>query len=212
MDVFGENWTNYDKKIAKSWLDNVTEDDTVLIPGDISWAIRLSEAAVDLKWIDELPGKKILLRGNHDYWWSSLSKMSEMFDSISFLQNNFYTYNEYAICGTRGWNCPSETNFSADDEKIYKRELLRLKLSLDAAKAQGHEKIIVMTHYPPTNDKKEPSGFTEIFEEYGVEKVIYGHLHTRASFGASIQGDVNGVEYNLVSCDYLDFNIKKILE
>lgn len=212
MDVFGENWTNYDKKIAKSWLENVTEDDTVIIPGDISWAIRLSEAAIDLKWIDELPGKKILLRGNHDYWWSSLAKMSEMFESINFLQNNFYTYNEYAICGTRGWNCPSETNFSADDEKIYKRELLRLKLSLDAAKAQGHDKIIVMTHYPPTNDKKEPSGFTEIFEEYGVEKVIYGHLHTRASFGASIQGDVSGVEYHLVSCDYLDFNIKKILE
>lgn len=212
MDVFGENWTNYDKKIAESWKENVKEEDIVLIPGDISWAIKLSDAMVDLKWIDDLPGKKILLKGNHDYWWSSLTKMSELFESISFLYNNFYSYKDYAICGTRGWNCPSESNFSLDDEKIYKRELLRLKLSLDAAKANGYTKFIVMTHYPPTNDKKEPSGFTEIFEQYGVEKVVYGHLHTRGSFGASIQGDFNGVEYSLVSCDYLDFNLKRISE
>ncbi len=212
MDVFGENWLDYEKKIEMNWRELVRDEDTVLIPGDISWAIKLSDALPDLEWIDKLPGKKILLRGNHDYWWTSLSKMNVLYESISFLQNNSYSYEDYAICGTRGWNCPSEYSFTSDDEKIYNRELIRLKLSLDDAKKRGFKKFIVMMHYPPTNDKHDLSGFTEIFEEYNVEKVVYGHLHTKASFGASIRGELNGVDYNLVSSDYLDFKVCLVQE
>lgn len=212
MDIFGENWLDYEKKIEASWRASVSEEDTVLIPGDISWAIKLSEAVTDLDWIDKLPGKKILLRGNHDYWWTSLSKMNKLYDSISFLQNNSFSYGEYAVCGSRGWNCPSGYGFTSDDERIYSRELLRLKLSLDNAKKEGYKKFIVMMHYPPTNDKHEASGFTEIFEEYGVETVIYGHLHTKASFNSSIMGIHEGVNYMLVSSDYLDFEVSLIHE
>lgn len=216
MDVFGEHWSNYEEKIKESWLECVSDSDTVLIPGDISWAMKLDQAMVDLEWIHKLPGRKILLRGNHDYWWSSLKKLQGLFDEMYFLQNNFYVYETtdqtYAICGTRGWLCPNPNKFEENDQKIYDRELLRLKLSLDAAKAAGHEKIIVMTHYPPTNDSRDRSGFVEIYEEYGVEKVIYGHLHSEYSFEAGLQGLHNNVEYLLTSCDYLDFQLKKIME
>lgn len=216
MDVFGENWANYEEKIKSFWIENIRETDTTLIPGDISWAMRLEHALVDLEWIHELPGRKILLRGNHDYWWASLNKLQALYEDMDFLQNNFYEYESegvmYAICGTRGWLCPNPNKFDENDKKIYDRELLRLKLSLDAAKAAGHDKIIVMTHYPPTNDMQEDSGFTEIYEAYGVEKVIYGHLHTEFSFETGLQGVHGGVEYQLTSCDYLDFKPLKILE
>jgi hypothetical protein len=210
MDIFGENWLDYEKKIEDNWRAVVKEDDIVLIPGDISWATKLPDAIMDLEWIDKLPGKKILLRGNHDYWWASLSKMNNLYDKLNFLQNDSYSYKQYAICGSRGWNCPSEYGFTSDDEKIYKRELLRLRLSLDDAKKKGFKKFIVMMHYPPTNDKLDSSGFTEIFEEYKVEKVIYGHLHTKASFNASIKGEHRGVDYSLVSSDYLDFEVSLV--
>ena len=211
MNIFGENWNDYENKIKKNWINKVKEEDTVLIPGDISWAIKFSEAFSDLQWIDDLPGIKIMIKGNHDYWWTSLKKMDGKFKSIRFLHNNYYTYKDYAICGTRGWNCPSETNYSEKDLKIYNRELSRLKLSLDYAKESGYKKIIVMLHYPPTNDLKEDSGFIEIFNEYKVEKVIYGHLHTKASFFSSIEGVLNNVEYMLVSSDYIKFDLKKVL-
>lgn len=216
MDIFGQHWSNYEEKIKESWLENIKETDTVLIPGDISWAMRLDDALVDLEWIHNLPGRKILLRGNHDYWWSSLTKLQALYDDMDFLQNNYYTYESdgeiYAICGTRGWLCPNPNKFDENDKKIYDRELLRLKLSLDAAKAAGHEKILVMTHYPPTNDTRDRSGFLEIYEEYGVERVIYGHLHSEYAFSIGLQGDHEGVIYQLTSCDYIDFKPLKILD
>ncbi|BEP28112.1 metallophosphoesterase [Helicovermis profundi] len=211
MDIFGENWNDYENKIKKNWLEKISDEDTILIPGDISWAIKFSGAMIDLEWIDKLPGKKIIIKGNHDYWWTSLKKMIGKFETIDFLHNKYFVYKDYAICGSRGWNSPSKTNFTESDLKIYKREIIRLKISLDSAIKDGYSKFIVMMHYPPTNDLKETSEFTSLFEKYGVEKVIYGHLHTEASFFSSIQGDVNGVEYILVSSDYLKFDPKKVL-
>jgi predicted phosphohydrolase len=212
MDIFGEAWVKHEEKIKEYWLEHVSEEDTVLIPGDISWATTFEEAKIDLKWIDDLPGKKLLLRGNHDYWWTSLKRMTEAFPDMFFVQNNYYEYDTYLICGTRGWVCPNKQNFDGHDEKIYKRELIRLKLSLDSARKVSQKPIIVMTHYPPTNEAYEASGFTELYESYGVSKVIYGHLHTEVSFKCGMQGIVNGVEYQLVSSDYVDFKLQKIVD
>lgn len=210
MDIFGENWENHYKKIKESWLEHVTPSDIVLLTGDTSWALKLEQAKIDLKWIDELPGKKIIIKGNHDYWWSSLSKMNALYESISFIHNNYYAVNEIAICGSRGWICPNDGEFSEHDMKIYSRELERVERSLKKAKQDGYKKIIVMLHYPPTNDKKEKSKFVELFEKYNVDTVLYGHLHTEASFDKSYQGKVNDVHYILTSCDYLDFRLLEI--
>lgn len=212
MNIFGDNWDNHEEKIINSWKSKVNEEDTVLIVGDTSWAINMKEAEEDLNIIHNLPGKKIYVKGNHDYWWTTVAKLNKLYDDMSFLQNNFYQYEEYAICGTRGWICPNDVKFTQDDEKIYKREAHRLKLSLDSAKKAGFKKIIVITHYPPTNDKLDPSLFTEIYESYGVEKVVYGHLHGKESFKMGLKGIRNEVEYNLVSCDYVDFNLIKIMD
>ncbi|MGG2468465.1 MAG: metallophosphoesterase [Paraclostridium dentum] len=212
MNIFGDNWDNHEEKIINSWKSKVNEEDTVLIVGDTSWAINMNEAEEDLNIIHNLPGKKIYVKGNHDYWWTTVAKLNKLYDDMSFLQNNFYQYEEYAICGTRGWICPNDVKFTEEDEKIYKREAHRLKLSLDEAKKAGFKKIIVITHYPPTNDKLDPSLFTEIYESYGVEKVVYGHLHGKESFKMGLKGIRNEVEYNLVSCDYVDFNLIKIMD
>ncbi|CEO13984.1 metallophosphoesterase [Paraclostridium sordellii] len=212
MNIFGDNWENHEKKIIDSWNSKVNKNDTVLIVGDTSWGINMDEATFDLDIIHNLPGKKIYVKGNHDYWWTTVAKLNKLYEDMSFLQNNFYSYNEYAICGTRGWICPNDVKFTEDDAKIYKREAHRLKLSLDAAKKAGFKKVIVITHYPPTNDKLEPSLFTDIYEEYKVEKVIYGHLHGKESFKMGLEGIREGVEYKLVSCDYVDFNLVKIMD
>ncbi|CEN80221.1 metallophosphoesterase [Paraclostridium sordellii] len=212
MNIFGDNWENHEKKIIDSWNSKVNKNDTVLIVGDTSWGINMDEATFDLDIIHNLPGKKIYVKGNHDYWWTTVAKLNKLYEDMSFLQNNFYSYNEYAICGTRGWICPNDVKFTGDDAKIYKREAHRLKLSLDAAKKAGFKKVIVITHYPPTNDKLEPSLFTDIYEEYKVEKVIYGHLHGKESFKMGLEGIREGVEYKLVSCDYVDFNLVKIMD
>ncbi|SHJ92606.1 metallophosphoesterase [Tepidibacter formicigenes] len=212
MDIFGSNWENHREKIINDWINNVKEEDTVLIVGDISWGINLNEAIPDLEDIHNLPGKKILVKGNHDYWWTTISKLNKLYDDMKFVQNNYCVYKDFAICGTRGWLCPNEVKFEEDDEKIYKREIQRLKLSLEAAKKGGLKKIIVITHYPPTNDKLEESDFTKTYEEYNVKKVIYGHLHGKESFKAGLVGEKNNIEYHLVSCDYTDFKLVKIMD
>lgn len=210
MDVFGQHWNMHDEKIKNNWIKNISEKDTVLIAGDISWSMTLNEGLSDLQWIHELPGKKIISKGNHDYWWGSINKLNSYYEDLSFIQNNFFTYEDYAICGTRGWICPGGNNFNAHDEKIYKRELIRLRLSLDSALQAGYNKFIVMLHYPPTNDKFQPSGFTEICNEYGVDRVIYGHLH--GPFNYRILNEaLDGVEYTITSCDFLNFNPIKLM-
>lgn len=212
MNIFGDNWDNHEEKIINSWKNQVKDDDIVLVVGDTSWGINMNEAEQDLDIIHKLPGKKIFVKGNHDYWWTTVTKLNKLYENMSFLQNNFYSYKDYAICGTRGWICPNDFKFTQEDEKIYKREAHRLKLSLDAAKKAGFKKIIVITHYPPTNDKLESSLFTDIYEQYCVEKVIYGHLHGKESFKMGLEGIRNEVEYKLVSCDYTNFNIIKIMD
>jgi predicted phosphohydrolase len=212
MDIFGDNWIAHENTIKKNWMKTVSDDDLVLIPGDISWASHFSDAKVDLDWIDALPGRKILSKGNHDYWWQSMAKMTGKFKTIDFLHNNYYGVGEIAICGTRGWVCPNDVEFTEQDEKIYKREAIRLRLSLESAVKAEYERFIVMLHYPPTNDKMLTSLFTDIIKEYGVEKVVFGHLH---SFGANeytFKGMHYGTEYLLTSADYLKFSLIEIIE
>lgn len=173
MDIFGDKWRNHCDKIKNNWLEKITDEDTILIAGDISWSLKAEDSVYDLDWINELPGNKIISKGNHDYWWTSISKLNSMYEKTKFLQNNYYTYKEYAICGTRGWICPGANSFTSKDEKIYKRELIRLRLSLEAAKKDNYNSIIVMLHYPPTNEKFEESEFIKVIKEFNVEKVIY---------------------------------------
>ena len=211
MDIFGEKWLGHDEKIKSNWINKIKDEDTVLIAGDISWGMRQEDSKNDLEWISNLPGKKLLIRGNHDYWWNSISKLNKMFDNMKFIQNNFFVYNDWAICGSRGWICPGSDKFNEEkDKKIYDREQIRLRLSLDKAKSEGYHKIICMIHYPPTNEKFQESEFIKIFKEYEVQKVIYGHLH--GSGYRVINGERDGVEYFLTSSDHLNFNPIKILD
>lgn len=210
MDIFDDIWKNHPQKIKKNWLEVVTEEDTVLMPGDISWAINYKELAPDMEFILSLPGKKVISPGNHDYWWNSTQRLSERYKDITFVKSSFFDYKGTAICAAKGWICPNDSRYTEHDEKLYKRECGRLKMALDEAAKNGYKEIAVMMHFPPTNDKKEESDFTKLIEEYGVKKVIYGHLHSNRSYNASYKGIVNGVEYILVSCDYREFKPVKI--
>lgn len=220
MDIYGGEWVNHTEKLKHYWEDLVSPEDTVIIPGDISWALRYEDAVVDLQWINKLPGVKVFIKGNHDLWWNSLSKLNKIDEKMIFLQNTFHEAEGCAICGSRGWLCPGDDDFTQHDEKIYLRELGRVKLSLEAAKKAGYGKgegcskgdIIGVLHFPPTNDKLQPSGFTELFENYGVRKVIYGHLHGKDGFKNGLKAIYNGVEYLLVSLDYLKCTPNKIID
>lgn len=211
MDIYGGQWINHTEKVKNNWEAVITEEDTIIIPGDTSWALQFDDAVVDLKWISELPGKKVLIKGNHDLWWNSISKLNALFPNMVFLQNSFYESEGYAICGSRGWICPGDDDFTPHDEKIYKRELGRMRLSLESAAKAGYgakaeEKkgdILAAIHYPPASDDLRQSGFTDLFEEYGVKKVIYGHLHGKDAYGNGLKGIKNKVEYILTSTDFL---------
>lgn len=203
MDIFGGWWINHTETLKKNWISSISEADSVIIPGDISWALKFEEAKQDLDWLAALPGKKILVKGNHDLWWTSIHKLINLYESIEFIQNSSAVYEDYALCGTRGWLCPGESGFDAHDDKIYRRELGRLRFSLESAKNRGLKKVIGILHFPPTNEKLESSGFTELFETYKVEKVVYGHLHGEEAYKYGLQGDCNGVDYRLTACDFL---------
>ena len=211
MSVFGPNWDNHAERIKEAWMESVSDEDAVLIPGDISWAMQLDEARPDIDYIAVLPGKKIIMRGNHDYWWNSLSKVRDMLPKgIYALQNDSLEIGNAVITGSRGWVCPGSSGFVPEaDQKIYDREVIRLGLSLSSARAGS--RIISMLHYPPFNEKRMPSGFTDMFEKYGVERVIYGHLHGKSCRGA-FEGERNGIEYTLCSADHLGFAPKLITE
>lgn len=212
MEKFGLIWENHFEKVKENWCKLVSQNDTVIIAGDVSWGLKLDEAMADLKWIHQLPGKKVIIKGNHDLWWTSIKKLNSLYCDICFLQNKSYKVSEEGIfiCGTRGWISPGTEGFDEHDNKIYKRELLRLKMSLDDAVNKGAKEIIVSLHYPPTNDKHQVSGFTKMLSDYGVRSCIYGHLHGKEVFPKGIQGILNGVEYNLVSLDYTDCKLFKI--
>ena len=214
MDKFGPEWENHADRLCIAWNELVSDGDTVVIPGDISWAMSLKEALPDLEYIHDLPGKKVLLRGNHDYWWTSMNKMSGLYPSISFIQNNAYEGEDFVICGSRGWNMPwnvPKEMTAEENEKIVRRELLRMDMSLSAARAlKGDKKLVVAMHYPPFDPSHKETDFTELFAKYGVDTVVYGHLHGK-HIQEAVEGIYNGISYKLVSLDKLDATPIKIL-
>lgn len=208
MDVFGDRWFNHAERIRENWLATVTDEDTVIVAGDISWGLKLEEAAYDLDWVDKLPGHKLLLKGNHDLWWAGITKLNAMYDSITFLQYDSYEIDGLWICGTRGWITPDDDDFSQADEKIYNRELLRLEASLASAPADAEK--IAFLHFPPAAGPGAFSGFMQKFEDFGVKEVYYGHVHGEEGFRRAMQGDFHGINYRLISADYLNCKPLKI--
>lgn len=203
MDIFGPVWHGHTDKIVASWNENVTDEDVVILAGDYSWAMKIEDVERDFEFLSKLKGKKIIIRGNHDYWWSSLSKVRAILpDNTYALQNDAIKIGEYIFCGNRGWIIPEGKFDTAENRKIYDREVIRLRLSLDSAKKlqTNNEKIIFITHYPPFNNKIESSAYTRMLEEYGVYKVIFGHLHGYVN-PKMIKNNINGIDYYLTSCD-----------
>lgn len=211
MDIFGPQWQNHFERIRADWLERVSSEDVVLLPGDLSWAMRLEEALEDLSRIGELPGRKLLLRGNHDYWWSSIGRVRRALPEGCYaLQNDSLKMDGMLFAGSRGWQIPAEPEGDSDDARIYRRERQRLEMSLSHARAQSADApLIVMMHYPPRTDAME--GFSDILKRFGARDVVYGHLHGAGLYGA-VRGEVDGVRYHQVSCDGLDFRLARILE
>ena len=210
MDIFGDNWIDHEEQIIDNWLDRVKDEDLVLLPGDISWALKLEEAYYDLKRIDNLPGEKVFVKGNHDYWWQSLNKMNNLgLKSIFFIQNTSYIYKDISISGTRGWISRDNEVFEESDERIFNRELLRLTMSLSSIKDEVNKKI-VMLHYPPFNMDLSPNEFVSIMKEFNVDICIYGHLHAEGHRYA-VEGNIEGIEFVCVSSDYIKFSPKIIV-
>jgi predicted phosphohydrolase len=229
MDYFGPEWVDHAEKIAKHWRSVVTPDDLVLIPGDISWAMDIEDAVPDLQWIHALPGTKVLLKGNHDYWWGSLKKIvSVLPPSLHLIQNNAFHWKGISIGGARLWDTPeysfgqfvqfkenprakkkTEEDTQKDlDEKLFERELERLKLSLALLKSDAKLRI-AMTHYPPISHDLLPSRASALLEEFRIDICVFGHLHNLKA-GYSLFGEKNRIKYILASCDYLRFQLTYI--
>ena len=210
MDVFGKKWEGHFDKIKADWLKKVREEDVVLLAGDLSWAMTLDEVKEDLAQIAKLPGTKVLLKGNHDYWWQSLSKVRGVLpQGVYAVQNDVLRVGKYLFCGSRGWTTETDAE---EDKKIYERELIRLELSLTAmSKVRKEDDVVVgMTHYPPFGVSLTSTRVTELFKKYGVEKVVYGHLHGNAY--AKRKVFLDGATYFLTSCDLVDFALVEVAE
>ena len=216
MDIFGENWKNHEKKIKQSWVKQVTNDDLVVLPGDFSWAMHLEDTDMDFEYLNSMPGKKLMLKGNHDYWWGTLSKMRKYlqennYNNIDFVYNNSYKFENYIIAGTRGWNITEDE----EDKKIYNREIQRLELSLKDAirKKHNQEEIIVFMHYPPITNtniaKNKETEFIKLMQKYDIKRCYYGHLHG-SSIKDAVEGQYFGINFKLVSCDGLNFEVLNI--
>jgi predicted phosphohydrolase len=228
MHVFGPQWLNHHAKISTHWDDLVRPDDLVLIPGDISWAMHLEDAIADFEWIAKRPGTKVMIKGNHDYWWSSISKVRKALpNSLHAIYNDAFLWNDVAIGGARLWDTP-EYEFSSciemrpayekakpkekqsdEDEKIFERELLRLTMSHQAMKNDASLKIM-MTHYPPIGLDLQESRVSKLMEEWQIHHVIFGHLHN-VKPSLALFGEKSGIHYHLTSCDYLNFTLLKVL-
>ena len=205
MDVFGGNWVGYMDKLITN-VQKITENDTTILLGDLSWALNLESAAADFAWINEIPGRKIIVKGNHDYWWSTATKFYRFCEENGFsdqliLNNNHFVYEDWAICGTRGWFF-EEDRSGEHDEKIFKRELLRLETSLKSA---GDMKKMVFLHYPPIYKGYRCEEILSLLEQYEVRRCFYGHLHG-ASHSLAIEGLWNGTDFKLVAADRLNFD------
>ena len=222
MDIFGLNWKNHEQKIKENWEKTVSNDDLVLLPGDFSWEMHLKDMYEDFKFLNDLPGKKLLLKGNHDYWWTTLAKMREFieenkFSNIDFVYNNSYLFEDRIIVGTRGW----ALNDTENGIKMKHREEERLKISLKSGvESFGDKEIICLMHYPPivkeedNVDKKidtklKISNYVQIMKEYNVKTCLYGHLHGE-SHNEAFEGIIEDIKFKLVSCDYLNFNLYKV--
>jgi uncharacterized protein len=207
MDIFGATWENYLEKITKSWNEKVSDDDIVLVAGDISWAMSYDGFLKDLEFFKGLKGHIILIRGNHDFWWSSITRVRNLLlPNMSAIQNDCIRIGNYLIGGSRGWQTPEINEAQSDeDTKIYKREVLRIEMSLKEIEKnrKDGDKVIFMIHYPPFNSLRMDSEFTKLFEKYKVDKVVYGHLH-----GKQVKVDLifnkNGIDYYLTSCDIVN--------
>ena len=210
MDIFGGAWVGYMVKL-KEGMSVITEDDTTVLLGDLSWSLDLQNAAQDFAWINEIPGRKIILKGNHDYWWSTVAKFNKFceangFHDMHLLNNNHFDYGDWAICGTRGWFF-EEDRHGAHDEKVFKRELCRLEASLKSA---GEKPKMVFLHYPPRYKGYECREILDLLEKYGVRRCYYGHLHG-GSHRLAMEGMWDGVEFRLVAADYIDFKPQTVL-
>jgi len=213
MDIFGPVWDGYLETIEKDWELKVSDDDLVLIPGDISWAMRLTEAKADLDYLCKFKGRKIIIKGNHDYWWSSIGSVRNMLSNNTIaIQNDAYKFNDVIVCGSRGWVIPDNGNRNDEDQKIYNRELIRMELSLKSMQTlrTNNEKVIVMTHFPPFNYRVEDSEMTKLFEKYQVDIVVFGHLHSYDD-KQKLYFEKNGIKYYLASCDLIENKLIEIL-
>lgn len=212
MDIFGPVWTNYIDEIIEDWNKKVKDEDIVILAGDYSWAMKLDDVVPDFSFLANLKGYKILIRGNHDYWWKSISSVRQNLPEKCYaLQNDAIKIGDYIFCGNRGWNVPIGQFNTDEDKKIYNRELERTILSFKSAKElqENNEKIIFITHFPPFTYKAEPTPMTDLIEEYGIYKVVYGHLHGYSN-PALFHKVHNGVEYYLTSCDIKKNNLTLI--
>lgn len=211
MSVFA-GWDNYQELIEKNWLEKIRENDTVVLAGDISWGMSLEQAAEDFRFIDKLPGQKIILKGNHDYWWTTMKKMESFFEekcfsTIKLLHNNHYAYGKYAICGTRGWvNIPGETQ----DEKVLKREVQRLETSIKSAVDKGLIPIVFM-HYPPIFASNFNYDILQILYKYNIGHCYYGHIHGRSAHELCVTNTYDDIDFHLISGDYIQFDPEKVL-
>jgi len=214
MHVFGQRWDHYEEKIQRNWTALVDSSDTVIIPGDISWALTTSDALEDLLWIDALPGKKVLMKGNHDFWWSTVSKLTSFFEehgikSIEILNNNALVVENYIIAGSRGWftdKSMQNTEENVDYSKIINRETIRLKMSLDAAKrlnVDSVKEIIVFLHFPPVWNEFVCQPIIDLLAEYNIKRCYFGHIHS--SYSHSDSFEFNSIHFHMISADFLDF-------
>lgn len=213
MDVFGSGWENHFEKIKEDWQNRVSDDDIVLIAGDISWGTTLEEGLYDLQSLKGLKGKKIFTRGNHDFWWNGITKLRRAApdESFYFLQNDCVKFGNVIICGSRGWTCPGSADYTENDERLYKREAERFKLCFSEAEKIREEgdKLIVMIHSPPFSPKSPDTYFTEMFENNRADKVVFGHIHGATYF--PFRTEKNAIEYVLTSCDKVGFTLQRIL-
>ncbi len=209
MDVFGHAWERHTERLSVAWKQTVEPKDTVLVAGDISWAMREKEIFPDIAFLAGLPGRKVLLKGNHDYWWSTRTRVQKLFPDDFVLQTNAVELPDCTIVGSRGWELPPEDRLTDDDRRLFKREVERLRLSLEAGSRTG-KPLIAMMHYPPLPQDGSQTPFSALLEQHGVRQCVYGHLHGGAHRNR-VEGAVRSVEYHLVAGDYLGFKPKFIL-
>ena len=214
MEVF-PGWENYQERIEKNWLETVKPEDTVVIAGDLSWGMSLQQAEPDFRFINGLPGRKLILKGNHDYWWVTKKKMETFFaengfDTLNIIHNNHYAYENYGICGTRGWVNGTDGSRDVQDEKVLKREVQRLETSIKSAVEAGLEPLVFM-HYPPIFASNFNYDILEILYRYNIKECYYGHIHGRSAHELCVKNTYDGVNFHLISGDYIHFMPEKVL-